>query len=603
MLRLSLADDGGQSLHDLHDSLRVEAAASSGVDMRASERLSSPYEIIVFAHPTGLAIFTTTTADANLVPWSLVPDLLTDPTLTVFTMTFGDLSSWDSERLFCALAAHDAGALRLVTNSAWLPRSAVQTLPRHSKPWARFIDVEVLVGDLSAACCRAGLRLPGEDPLVNVRLIAQVLNSHRGQLAVRGRLQHEYPWLGESAWLSTTGQLAENVVLQGLRRNQVRRDIQPGSIAVQDLLGRERFGEVQRHDVRVVIDAVLASTASWNERGHLAVVGPAHEIFRVGNTHISLGVGGLHSTDVPGVIEGPLADLDVTSYYPSLIARDGISPPQVPDFSTRTAALLQRRLEAKRAGDLVASSALKYVINSLYGQLGNSRSGLFSPFDALRVVLTGQLHLLQLMDGILSAGGELISANTDGIVVRGDWADVATTWESRTGLTLERTPYQRLWRTSVNDYIATKPDGTLAKAKGRFGGGDEDDQERRSAAPIIARAVGELLLHQCPLARTIHSCEDISAFTLWRRANGLYWDGQEIVSSVVRWIVTKQGKALIQSTAHRESATVAAHALLVVDPANCSLADLNREWYLQGAQEVIDQVLGTHAGAKQLTLF
>ena len=569
--------------------------------MRASERAASPYELTVFAHPIGLVV--NTPMQPQVVPWSLVPDLLCDPALTIFTMTCGELSSWDSERLFCAVAADDVEAMRLVTNSAWLSRSVVQTLPRYPRPWARFIDVEVLVGDLSAACCRAGLPLPGEDPLVDVRLIAHVLASHRAQLAVRGRLQQDYPWLGESAWLSTTGQLAENVVLQGLRRDQVRREVEPGSITVQDLVGRERFGDIQRSDVGVVIDAILASTASWNERGHLAVDGPARGSFPLGHTHVSLGVGGLHSIDVPGMIEGPLADLDVTSYYPSLIARDGISPPQVPEFSRRTAALLQRRLQAKRAGDLVASNALKYVINSLYGQLGNSRSGLFSPSDALRVVLTGQLHLLQLMDGILSAGGELISANTDGIVVRGEWAAVATDWEFRTGLTLERTPYQRLWRTSVNDYLATKPDGTLAKAKGRFGGGDEDDLQRRSAAPIIARAVCELLVHQCPLANTINACQDVSAFTLWRHANGLHWDGQIIKSRVVRWIVTKQGKALIQSTAHRESATVAAHAMLVVDPATCSLADLDRGWYLHEAQDLIDQVFGTHAGAKQLTLF
>ena len=569
--------------------------------MATSERSSSPYEITVYAHPTGLAV--ATVADARLVPWSLVPDLLDDPALTLYTMTFGDLSSWDSERLFCALAANDPEAMRLVTTSVWLPRSAVQTLPRYPKPWARFMDVEVLVGDLSAACCRAGLRLPGEDPLVDVRLIAHVFDHHRGQVAVRGLLYHDYPWLGESAWLSTTGQLAENVVLQGLRRNQVRRDIAPGAVSVQELLGRERFADARRSDVQVVIEGILASTASWNERGHLAVDGPARGSFRLGATEITLGVGGLHSTDHPGVIGGPLVDLDVTSYYPSLIARDAISPPQLPEFSHRVAALLQRRLLAKRAGDAVASTALKYVINSLYGQLGNARSGLFSPRDALRVVLTGQLHLLQLMDGILNAGGELISANTDGIVVRGDWAEVARAWELRTGLTLERTPYQKLWRTSVNDYIAISPDGTIAKAKGRFGGGDDDESVRRSAAPIIARAVVDYLVQQRPIADTMHQCRDVSAFTLWRRANGLQWGGQEIESRVVRWIVTKQGKPLIQSTAQRESATIAAHAQLVLDPATCSLADLDRGWYIHAAQDIIDQVLGTNAGAKQLTLF
>lgn len=569
--------------------------------MRAFERSSSTYDIVVLAHSSGLAV---TTADgARLVPWVLVPDLLSDPELVVYTMVSGDLSPWDSERLFCALAAGDGEAMRLITTCAWVPRTAVQALHRYPKPWARFIDLEVLVGDFSAACCRAGFRLPGNDPLRDVHSIHELLTRHRGQLEVRERLRADYPWLGESAWLSTTGQLAENVVLQGLRRAQIKRDIEPGAFEVRQVIGDDRLTVVRRADVGAAIDGLLSSTASWNERGHLMVDGPARGQFSIGDTVITLGVGGLHSTDQPGVVEGSLFDLDVTSYYPSLIARDGISPPQLPEFSERTKNLLNRRLAAKRAGDVVASTALKYVINSLYGQLGNPRSGLFSPKEALRVVLTGQLHLLQLMDGILSAGGDLISANTDGIVVRGESDEVAAVWESRTELTLERTPYQRLWRTSVNDYLALGPNGAIAKARGRFGGGDEDEAVRRSAAPIIARAAIEKLVYQRPVAATIHSCEEIAAFTFWRRANGLYWGGHPIATHVVRWIVVKTGKSLTQSTAQREHATVAARAQLVDDPTTCTMDDLDRNWYIHVAQELVDQVLGTNAGSRQLTLF
>jgi len=539
----------------------------------------------------------------------LVADLLSDPELVLHTMVMGDLSAWDSERLFLALAAGDAEALRLIASFAWIPRTAVQSLPRYPKPWAGFIDLDVLVGDFSAACCRAGMVLPGSDPLVDVLLIENLLQRQRGQLAVRARLQQDYPWLGEAAWLATTGQLAEQVVLQGLRRAQVWRSVPAGSCVVRTLVGADglaahRYQGLQSPEVRTAVAALWSSTAHWDERGHLAVEGPAQQVFAIGGARIALGVGGLHSMDEPGIIEGPLIDLDVTSYYPSLIARDGIAPPQVPEFAQRTHALLQRRLEAKRLGDGVASTALKYVINSLYGQLGNARSGLFSPADALRVVLTGQVHLLQLMDGIVSSGGEIISANTDGIVVRTEnWSEVATAWESITGLRLERTHYHRLWRTSVNDYVAVDQHGDLVKAKGRFGGGDEDDHVRRSAAPIIARAVIEFLIHQRPLAATINDAQDPALFLLWRRANGLHWCGHAIDAPVVRWMVAKNGTPLTQSTAQRVSSTVAAHAWIVIDPAQCSLHELDRGWYIHAAQDLVDQVLGTYAGAKQLTLF
>ena len=566
-----------------------------------SERSSRPYALTVLAHRQGLAI-----ADGGrtrLLPWSLAADLLSDPDLIVQTLAIDALSAWDNERLFAALAAGDDAARQVITASSWVTRAAVQNLPRHPRPWAHFLDLEVLAGDFPAACCRAGLRLPGPDPLVNVVLMAELFYRYHGQLTVRGRLLSDHPWLGNSAWLSSTGQLAENVVLEGLRREQIRCLPTPGALTVRELLGAGRSFMVVRKDVRLASEAILTSTARWDEQGHLAVEGPASGRFPVGGTDISLGIGGLHSVDQPGVIEGPLVDLDVTSYYPSLIARDALSPPQLPEFATRTRRLLQRRLAAKGAGDSVASTALKYVINSLYGQLGNARSGLFSPADALRVVLTGQLHLLQLIDGILDAGCQLISANTDGIVVRGDPGAAVAAWEAHTSLHLERTPYACLWRTSVNDYLAIAPQGVIAKAKGRFGGGDEDDGSRRSAAPIIARAISEYLLHQHPVAVTIAACQEVTAFTLWRRANGLQWGGQDIETRVVRWIVDQKGKPLTQTTAHRQGAMIAAQARLVDDPGACSLQDLDRQWYVHAAQEIIDVVLDTKRGAKQLTWF
>ena len=567
-----------------------------------SERPGVRYALTMLAHRTGLAV--TAAGQTRLLPWSLAVDLLADPHLVVQTIAPGGLSAWDGERLFAALAAGDAQALRLLTGGEPLTRFEMQNLPRYPRHWAHFIDIEILVGDFSAACCRAGLPLPNTDPLHDLALLAELFRRNQGQLTVRERLLIDYPWLGASAWLSSTGQLAENVVLEGLRREQVKRSPIPGHLQVHELLADSQRFAVQRGDVRAASEAILNSTARWDERGHLAVEGGANGRFVVGQAELTFGIGGMHSSDVPGVIEGPLVDLDVTSYYPSLIARDAISPPQLPEFSIRTQHLLRRRLAAKRAGDHLASTALKYVINSLYGQLGNARSGLFSPPDALRVVLTGQLHLLQLIDSVLRADCELISANTDGIVVRGDPAAAALAWEESTGLTLDRTYYRRLWRTSVNDYLALAPEGMIAKAKGRFGGGDEDDDSaRRSAAPIIARAVSEYLVHQRAIASVIDACQEVSAFTLWRRANGLQWGGQDIATPVVRWIVVQKGMPLTQTTGQRQCTMVAAHAQLVDNPGTFSLNELDRGWYIMAAQEVLDVVLGTSGGAKQLTWF
>ncbi len=78
--------------------------------------------------------------------------------------------------------------------------------PRHARPWARTLVLDVLAGDLEAACCRAGLALPDGDPLRAVLAIARLMDRHRGQIEVRSRLLADHPWIGDAAWLSATGQ-------------------------------------------------------------------------------------------------------------------------------------------------------------------------------------------------------------------------------------------------------------------------------------------------------------------------------------------------------------------------------------------------------------
>ncbi len=538
----------------------------------------------------------------RLLPWAVAAQLLDDPALTVHTVAPGDLSPWDGERLLAAVAASDPAALALLAGSWPPPRQLVQELPRHRRRWLRTVDLGVLIGDLDAACCRAGLALPGGDPLREVATIAVLAARESGGQAVRQRLLDEHPWIGDSAWLASTGLLAETVVLQGLRRDQVRREVAAAVLPVRELLhAPERF-RATRPDVQAAMASILDGEVRWNDRGHLSLRPAAGWRPVVGGVELACGVGGLHSADRPGVVDGPLVDLDVASYYPSLIASDGIAPPQLPDFPARVGTLMQRRLAAKRARDGIASNALKYVINSLYGQLGNQRSGLFSPPDALRVVLTGQLRLLELIDGVLVAGGALISANTDGIVVRGDVEAPAAAWEARTGLTLERTPYRRLWRTSVNDYIATGPDGSVVKTKGRFAGGDDEDASRHAAAPIVARAALEHLVHGRALAATVAEAPAVTDFALWRRARDLEWGGQPVERAIIRWVVGRRGDTIVQTAGGRTRSTVAARAIPLDDPAGFDATRIDQAWYVAEAQALVDRVLGTDQGMKQESL-
>jgi hypothetical protein len=555
---------------------------------------------VVLCTPAGCAVH----ADgrSRLLPWTVVAAMLDDPQLDVWTLAPGELSPWDGERLLAGLAVGAPAALAAIAGP-WPPRrEAVQSLPRSERRWRRTIDLGVLLGDPHAACCRAGLALPDGDPLHLAATLEGLAARQQRQLRVRERLRDAHPWIGDAAWLAGTGLLAELVVLRGLRRDQVRRPVAAGSLPVSTLLRDPQRFRARRPDVAAAMHSILEGTVAWSERGHLTLRPASGWQLEVDGVLLACGVGGLHSTDPAGVVAGPLLDLDVASYYPSLIAGDRIAPPQLPDFPARVGELLHARLLAKRAGDLVTSTALKLVINSLYGQLGNRRSGLFSPPDALRVVLSGQLRLLQLIDGLLSAGGQLVSVNTDGVIVGGAVDAAAQVWEADTGLSLERTPYRRLWRTSVNDYIAQGVHGVVAKTKGRFAGGDDEDATRRAAAPIVARAALEYLVHGHPVAATVAASDAPADFALWRRARDLTWDGIRVTAPVVRWVVGRGGTPIVQVADGRARVTVAARAIPLADPAACNPTAIDRDWYVAEATALIDRVMGTEQGMRQLSL-
>ena len=536
---------------------------------------------------------------ARILPWKVAGALLDDPALTVVVVD--DIPAWHLERVLAALAAGDPEAPAV---AAAPTRERVASLARRPRPWARTVALSILAGDLSAACCRAGLALPAaDDALAQAVAAAALAARHHGLIAVRARLAAEHPGLGDHAFQAMPGALAERVVLAGRQQASKPRAIAAERRPVADLLGDPARFACRRVDTGAASQAILAGAVSWDTRGRLDLHPVGGGTHRVGRTAVRLGVGGLHSDDLPGSIDGPLTDLDVASYYPSIIHADRICPPGIGDFATNVGQLMARRLVAKRGGDRLASEALKIVVNSLYGQLGNHRSALWSPPDALRVVLTGQLLLLRLIDGLLEAGCDLVSANTDGVVVRGDHAAAAARWRQDTGFALDEHAYARLARTSVNDYVAVGLDGAVVKTKGAFGGGDDQRSASRSAAPIIARAAVARLVHGRDPGEVVAASTDVLDFTLWRRARDLTWDDQAISGSVVRWVVSRRGRPIVQATKGSQR-TVAATALLVDDPAALDPTLIDRAWYRVEAERLVEAVIGPAPdAARQMSLF
>lgn len=66
----------------------------------------------------------------------------------------------------------------------------------------------------------------------------------------------------------------------------------------------------------------------------------------------------------------------------------------------------------------ILAEALKIVINSIYGKLGFAYGDLCDRLAVLKVTINGQLMIMMLCEELELNGIEIVSANTDGIVVK-----------------------------------------------------------------------------------------------------------------------------------------------------------------------------------------
>lgn len=248
---------------------------------------------------------------------------------------------------------------------------------------------------------------------------------------------------------------------------------------------------------------------------------------RIGNGVYRMGIGGLHSSEscAVHVSDGAhvLSDHDVTSYYPSIILNCGLYPYHLgPRFLEVFRNIFDSRVAAKRSKDKVTDLALKIVLNGSFGKFGSKWSILFSPNLLIQVTLTGQLSLLMLIEMLELCGIPVVSANTDGIVVKCPLAlepmrdQIMQWWESVTGFGLDMTSYGLLASRDVNNYIAIKPNGEH-KGKGAYA---DPGLQKNPANMICVDAAVAYLAKGIPLADTVTSCRDITKFVTIRSVKG-----------------------------------------------------------------------------------
>jgi len=259
-----------------------------------------------------------------------------------------------------------------------------------------------------------------------------------------------------------------------------------------------------------------------------------------------MGIGGLHSSESTAAHytdkDYILCDIDVTSYYPFIILNLGLFPPALGPVALQIfRSIVDRRIRAKKAGNKPIADSLKIVINGWFGKQGSKYSILYSPHGLIQTTVTGQLSLLMLIERLELAGIRVVSANTDGVVIKCPRTmthvmdAIVKQWELDTGFPTEETRYLALYSRDVNNYIAIKqtekdgqwielPDGT--KNKGAFNNpwsSKKNLAERLHKNPtttICVEAVEQFLIHGTPIDHTIRACDDIRKFVVVRSVSG-----------------------------------------------------------------------------------
>jgi len=324
---------------------------------------------------------------------------------------------------------------------------------------------------------------------------------------------------------------------------------------------------------------------------------------KLGDSTYTLGVGGLHSTEESTAHladdDTILVDRDVTSYYPNIILSCDLAPAHLGKaFLKVYKSIVEQRIDAKRSGDKVTDAALKVVINGSFGKFGSKYSGLYSPDLLIQTTITGQLALLMLIEQLEAQSIAVVSANTDGIVIKCPRSkselmqNIVYGWEVITGFETDETEYKALYSRDVNNYIALTPKGF--KAKGAFAlniGG----LFKNPTSEISTQAVIKYLQDGTPVETTIQDCTDICRFLSLRSVKGGALDqNKKYLGKAIRWYYSTQINDPItyKINGYVVPRTAGARAMMTLPGAFPS--DVNFEWYIKESNDILKSIGATY---------
>lgn len=232
----------------------------------------------------------------------------------------------------------------------------------------------------------------------------------------------------------------------------------------------------------------------------------------------------------------------------------------------------------------------------------------------LEVTINGQLMILMLCEELELNNIHIVSANTDGIMVKvydDQWDkfnEIRTRWQERTRLKFDNDILHCLIAKDVNNYIAefrTKK-GLKLELKGAF---DPlmyaKDLSKGYNMPIVPKAVFDYFINNIPIMDTLRNATNILDFCStqnvgreWHVEQEYMEKGQHkcIVSQrYVRYYVSNRGVIIkkCNNVDNRRVGLAAGQVVTVIntlDDKDISLRDINYKYYYEQCMNIINPI-------------
>lgn len=338
-----------------------------------------------------------------------------------------------------------------------------------------------------------------------------------------------------------------------------------------------------------------------------------------------------------------LCNWDFTSLYPNLVRLFGYSSRSQSDKDGYVN-VLNTRMKAKKGlltDDFLSpmgltnkelNIGLKLPLNAYTGGLRAKFNKLYDNLQGFSICTTGQLIILQLIHDLEKVPTvEMVSANTDAVMFEVDEKYKEETdkiihdLEKLTGLEMEEDNIIRIVMANVNNYCELVQTGEN-DYKINYKGGqfecnsinqnlrikwDKEKEEwyteftddvKSNSLTIIGEALLKELLLDIPVEKTIMECDDIFRFQMISHLGSTYEKCvQESENGDIElqrnnriYAGLKQSGTIVKVKPNgRRDSLANCPPNPVVDNANqCTIDDINKEWYIEMAKQRVNDFLG-----------